>query len=93
MKQLLNKMKDMEASAVEIKSYLTREGKEARIQVSAPKVAGGQVWILACPETQIVTHENEQYPKAEHDEHVDNLGYACAHYFGKPEKRGARRRN
>jgi len=93
MKQMLNRIGDIEASAVEIKSYLTGEGKEARIQVSAPKVAGGQVWILACPETEIVTHENEQYPKAKHDEHVDNLGYACAHYFGKPEKRGARRRN
>lgn len=92
-KQMLNSLGSVEGSAVEIKSGLVQEGKEARISVSSPKVHAGQVWILACPETQILTHENEQYPKAEHDEHVDNLGYMCDFYFGRPEKRGARRRN
>jgi len=92
-KQMINNLGDVEGSAVEIKSSLIHEGKEARISVSSPKVHAGQVWILACPETQILTHENEQYPKAEHDEHVDNLGYMCDYYFDKPKKKKANRRN
>lgn len=77
-------------SPVEISSPLVSEGKEARIQVSAPRVESGSVFLLDHPNTEIIVYENAEFPKSEHDEFVDLLGYACSHYFSKTSvKRGS----
>lgn len=70
-------------SVIEIKNHLVQEGKEARIQTSAPKVESGSVYAIDHPSTEVVIYQNAEFPKADHDEFVDLLGYACYHYFPK----------
>jgi len=81
LKQLLREKG--EVTAIEITGPLINEGKEARIQVSAPRVEEGSVFFGPHPSLEIVIYENSEFPKAEHDEFVDLLGYACGRYFGK----------
>lgn len=89
MRQMLFK-KDRLLNPVEISSHLVGEGKEARIQVSSPKVESGRVVLIKGYWNDEFIGQHSKFPKAKHDEYVDLLGYACDFYFGKPERRGIR---
>lgn len=86
LKQLLREKG--EVTAVEITGSLINEGKDARIQVSAPRVEEGSVYKSEHPSVERVVYENAEFPKADADEFVDLLGYACDFYF-KPRRKPA----
>lgn len=66
---------------IEIQSVLVSEGKEARIQVAAPKVEVGRVTIVLGNWNDEYLSQLEGFPTAKHDEFVDLLGYACEKYL------------
>lgn len=88
-KQLLNS--ETRYSAVEIKSKLVQEGKEARIQTAAPKYEAGKVIHVRGSWNESFEGELLGYPRAKHDEGVDLIGYAVDKYYGKSS--GIKRRN
>lgn len=90
MKQMINKNTDL--SAVEITGSLVNEGKEARIQVAAPKVESGKVFLVNGSWTDSFISQICAFPNAAHDEYVDLIGYACDKYFQK-KKFKVKRRN
>lgn len=90
LKQMVNNSTNL--SAVEIKSILVREGKEARIQFASPRIHSGKVNIVIGTWNDKFIHQICSFPNAAHDEYVDLIGYACEYYF-KIRKSGARRRN
>lgn len=92
LRQMINDDKESNLFAVEIKSFLVREGKEARIQFAAPKIHSGKVVIVKGSWNEKFVHQICSFPNAVHDEYVDLIGYACEHYF-KTKKSGVRRRN
>lgn len=79
-------------NAVEIKSVLVQEGKEARIQFAAPKLHAGKVVLLSGTWNDKFVHQLCSFPNATHDEFVDLLGYACEYYF-RAQSSGVRRVN
>lgn len=70
-------------NAVEIKSTLISEGKEARIQVAAPKIEAGRVTLVKGSWNDKFVSQICTFPAASHDEYVDLIGYACDHYYNK----------
>lgn len=76
-------------SAVDHKSYLVQEGKEARVQAAAPKVEAGKVFLVRAPWNYEFIHQVTKFPNAAHDEFADLLGYACEYYF-RPAKQSGR---
>lgn len=90
MRQMINSETDL--NATEIKSKLIQEGKEARIQTSAPKVESGKVVLVKGNWNDRFIHQLTSFPNAPHDEYVDLLGYICDHYSTK-KITGVRRRN
>ncbi len=74
---------------VEITGPLVNEGKEARIQVSAPRVESGSVLLSDHPSVEIVVYQNANFPRADADEFVDLMGYACEKYFGNRRQRSS----
>jgi predicted phage terminase large subunit-like protein len=79
LKQLLNVQTKI--PAVEIKSYLVQEGKEARLQAASPYIESGKVKIVRGNWNGKFTAQLTGFPKVKHDEYVDLLGYACEYYF------------
>jgi predicted phage terminase large subunit-like protein len=79
LRQMINAVTDF--SAVEIKGKLINEGKEARIQVAAPKVESGKVVLVDGAWNDKFVTQVCSFPNAVHDEYVDLLGYACAEYI------------
>ena len=73
--------KQTKLSPVEIDGHLVREGKEARIQVAAPKIQSGRVVLVRGNWTDKFTNQICTFPNAAHDEFVDLIGYACYQYF------------
>lgn len=90
LKQLVNSDARFFISALEIKSHLVSEGKEARLQVASPKIEAGQVWLVRGNWNESFTHQLCGFPNAKRDEFVDLIGYACDHYFMKPKGTGVR---
>ncbi len=90
--QMINSDSKMPVSAVEIKSHLVSEGKEARLQAAAPKIEAGRVVLVRGAWNDAFTAQITQFPVASHDEYVDLIGYACDHYF-KRRKSGVRSAN
>ena len=78
-KQML--VKTTKINAVEISNHLVSEGKEARIQVSAPKIESGRVFLVQGAWNDRFVTQICTFPNATHDEYVDLIGYACFHYF------------
>lgn len=68
-------------SAVEIKSYLVGEGKEARLQVAAPYFESSKVKLISGNWNDNFIHQITGFPNVKHDEYVDLIGYACEYYF------------
>lgn len=79
LKQLLNVQTKI--PAIEIKSYLVQEGKEARLQAASPYIESGKVKIVRGNWNSKFTAQLTGFPKVKHDEYVDLLGYACEYYF------------
>lgn len=79
LKQLLNVQTKI--AAIEIKSYLVQEGKEARLQAASPYIQSGKVKIVKGNWNGKFTAQLTGFPKVKHDEYVDLLGYACEYYF------------
>jgi len=80
LRQML-KQQSMKLNPIEISSTLVNEGKEARIQVAAPKVQIGRVTIVKGAWNDEFIGQLEGFPTAKHDEFVDLLGYACEKYL------------
>jgi phage terminase large subunit-like protein len=91
--QMMRANEELMFSVVEIKSPLVGEGKEARLQTYAPRIRAKNVVYVKGPHLKKLKDQICTFPKAKHDEHVDNGGYASEHYFGKPKRVGVRRRN
>lgn len=91
MKQMVNSISEL--SAVEIKSVLVSEGKEARIQTAAPKIEAGKVVLVKGNWNNRFVNQIASFPNAPHDEYVDLIGYACDHYFKPVKTKGVKRRN
>lgn len=91
MKQMVNSITYL--SAVEIKSVLINEGKEARLQTAAPKIEAGKVVLVKGNWNDRLVNQICAYPNAAHDEYVDLIGYACDHYFKPVKAKGVKRRN
>lgn len=87
MKQMIF-VEDPYLNPVEIDSHLVNEGKESRIQVSAPKTEAGRVVLIEGHWNNNFIAQNTKFPNAKHDEYVDLLGYACDYYFDNPEQEG-----
>ncbi len=83
LKQLINTNNKIKITAVEISSQLVSEGKEARIQIAAPKVEAGLVYLVRGSWNDKFIYQVTKYPNAKHDEAVDLQGYATDHYFPK----------
>ena len=83
LKQLINTNDKISISAVEITSSLVSEGKEARLQVAAPRVEAGQVCLVKGSWNDKFIYQVTKYPNAKHDEAVDMQGYAVDYYFPK----------
>jgi len=79
LKQMLNVQTKI--AAIEIKSYLVQEGKEARLQAASPYIQSGKVKIVKGNWNGKFTAQLTGFPKVKHDEYVDLLGYACEYYF------------
>lgn len=77
--QLLAKMKNL--NPTEIKSKLVGEGKEARVQTAAPKIEAGRVTLVKGAWNERFIGQLTTYPKGDHDEYCDIIGYAVDHYF------------
>lgn len=92
LRQMLANLPGLRWSPVEIKSPLVQEGKEARIQVAAPRFEAGKVVFVKGNWNDKVESQLTGFPNATHDEFVDLLGYACWHY-GRQKSGGVRRRN
>ncbi|MEN6621964.1 MAG: hypothetical protein ABFD50_10490, partial [Smithella sp.] len=60
---------------------LVREGKKARHEMIKPKAESHRIKLLKGNWNDGFITQICGYPKAAHDEHVDNLGYAINHYF------------
>lgn len=78
-RQMVNAVSKM--SAVEIKSHLVQEGKEARLQTASPKIEAGKVVLVEGTWNKDFIHQITGYPNVKHDEYVDLIGYACDLYF------------
>lgn len=85
LKQMINAL-PLGLSAVEIKTHLVSEGKEARIQTAAPKIEAGQVVLVKGAWNERFVNQICTFPNATHDEYVDLIGYACHHYFPTKKK-------
>lgn len=85
LKQMLLKVTDI--NAAEISNHLVSEGKEARIQVAAPKIASGRVCLVRGTWNDKFVTQICTFPNAVHDEYVDLIGYACFHYFDSNTRR------
>lgn len=83
LKQLINTNDKINISAVEITSSLVSEGKEARLQVAAPRVEAGQVYLIKGQWNEKFLYQITKFPNAKHDEAVDLQGYAVEYYFPK----------
>lgn len=79
--------------AVEIKSPLVSEGKEARAQVASPKIESGRVVLVRGTWNDRFLEEVCGFPNAKHDEMIDLLGYSTYHYFDLRRSSGVKRRN
>jgi len=79
--------KETHLSAIEIKGHLVQEGKEARIQVAAPKIESGRVLLVKGSWNDLFVGQLIGFPRADHDEAVDLVGYACDRYFMRRKRR------
>ena len=81
-------------NAIEIKSYLVQEGKEARADAATPTCEAGRIYLIDGNWTDEFLDQVCAFPGDEHDEDVDNLSYAVGHYFNKgAPSRGVKRKN
>lgn len=96
LRQMINAL-ESSLSAVEIKTKLVNEGKNARLSVASPKIESGKVWLVKGSWNQGFVSQITGFPNATHDEYVDLIGYACDRHFAKGVKdgksSGVRRRN
>lgn len=67
--------------AVEIKTALVNEGKEARAQVASPKIESGRVVLVRGTWNDHFVEQVCGFPNAKHDEYIDLLGYSTNLYF------------
>lgn len=81
LKQLLNA--ETNYNAVDIRSHLVAEGKEARIQAAAPKIQSGRITLVDGAWMDHFVSQLTVFPNGLHDEFVDLIGYAVDHYFPK----------
>lgn len=86
--QMINADPMLRLNAVEIRNYLVQEGKEARLQVAAPKIEVGNMILVRGNWNDKFVTQICSFPNATHDEYVDLAGYACLEYFGKPRRGG-----
>jgi predicted phage terminase large subunit-like protein len=77
---------DTYLNAIKIKGKLIMEGKEARIQTSAPKIESGKVILVEGSWNDDFINQLIGFPNREHDEYVDLIGYACDKYFIKKRR-------
>lgn len=84
MKQTAKDATDL--NAVEIKSPLVQDGKEARCQMASPKIEAGRVVFVTGTWNKVIEDHLTLYPKFKHDEFIDLMGYACEKYFKKKAK-------
>jgi len=71
-------------TAVEIKSHLVSEGKNARIQVAAPKFEAGRIVEVKDNWNSEFEMQLTGFPNVTHDEAVDLIGYAANKYYHAP---------
>lgn len=81
-------------NAVEIKTTLVGEGKEARAQVASPKIESGRVVLVRGTWNDHFLEQVCGFPNAKHDEYIDLLGYSTNFYFDiRSGSRKPKRRN
>jgi len=88
LKQMLNNDPTNNLNAVEIKNSLVQDGKEARLQVAAPKIEAGRVVLVEGNWNDKFITQICSFPNATHDEYVDLIGYACHEYMDEVEREG-----
>ena len=90
MKQSARKATNL--SAVEIKSSLVAEGKEARAQCAAVKFQASRIIFVKGSWNKGLEDQLMMYPKFKHDEGIDLCGYSSEEYFDKDRQRGVKSR-
>jgi phage terminase large subunit-like protein len=60
---------------------LVSEGKKSRHEMIKPKAASGRITLVEGNWNEDLIHQVCGFPRAAHDEQVDNIGYAINHYF------------
>jgi phage terminase large subunit-like protein len=79
---IIQVLQDEEYLNVEkITGKLVTVGKEARLNVSSPKIEGSRVWLVNGNWNSELIKQHTGFPTVSHDEYVDLLGYACWYYF------------
>ena len=61
---------------LQIKGDIVKFGKDARIYTTQPAAEAGDIWYVRGPYMESVIEQHAKYPKADHDEYVDLVGYA-----------------
>jgi len=64
-------------------SKLVAAGKKARHETIKPKAESGRITLVQGTWNNDFIHQICGFPKVQHDEHVDTLGYAINHYYMK----------
>ena len=80
-------------NAIEIKSYIVQEGKEARADAASPFCEAGRVFVVEGPWNEDFFDQLETFPNAEHDEDVDNMCYAIHYHFVGRKRKKVRKLN
>lgn len=62
-------------------SKIVQAGKKARHEIIKPKAESGRIVVVIDKWNDNSITQICGFPKAAHDEHVDNLGYAINHYY------------
>ena len=60
---------------------IVQAGKKARHEIIKPKAESGRIWVVDDAWNEAAITQICGFPRAAHDEHVDNLGYAINHYY------------
>lgn len=62
-------------------SKIVQAGKKARHEIIKPKAESGRITVVEDTWNESSITQICGYPRAAHDEHVDNIGYAINHYY------------
>ena len=64
-------------------SKIVNAGKKARHELIKPKAESGRIKLVKDKWNDGFVNQLVGFPRAAHDEHVDNIGYAVYHYYHK----------